>query len=221
MPTSGTFSFDPTADDVLTEAWELLGRGGAEMTGDVARAARRSLFNLLLTWTSIPGLNLWQVDQQSLTLVAGTATYQLAVGTIVPLDLSVQVGATERSLALISRGEYAAIPSKGDRGTPTQVWCDRRARQPAISLYPTPDAPAVLRYWRLRQPQDVGALSNTLDLPLQFLPALSHGLAALLALKFAPDRYAVLAPLAKSMLDVAIAENTERGVPLRITPSLW
>ena len=219
MATSGTYSFDPTADELLQEAWELIGKTGAEMTGDVARAARRSLTQLLLGWSN-EALNLWQVDEQVLTLEAGVATYTLAAATIAPLDVSVRIGGQDRTLTAIGRSEYAAIPTKADRGTPTQYWNNRQARQPTITLYPTPDSAVTLRYWRMRMPQDVGALGNTLDIPVVWVPAITYGLAAALAMKFAPERYAMIAPIAKEHAAKAQMGDTQRGVPLSIMPNI-
>jgi hypothetical protein len=215
LATSGSYLFNPTADDLLTEAWERLGKLPAEITGDVARAARRSLQYMQVAWANA-GLNLWQVAQSTLRTTKGTAAYTLSATTVDLLDVYVTVNGVDRLLAPISRSDYAAIPAKAQAGSPTQYWVNRQNGGPVLTFYPTPDAAYTVSYYRIRQPQDVAGLGQTLDAPLQWADALAAGLAARLAVKFAPDRVQALEAAAQAAGLAAAAQDRNR-LPLKLT----
>lgn len=214
MATSGTFTFAPTADGLLTEAWERLGRSASELNGDVARSARASLQYMADDWTN-RGHNLWQMEKVTLTLAAGTASYTLDASTIEPLDVFVTVAGVDRPLAPIGRSTYAAIPVKTLQSVPTQFWCNRANPQPVLFLYPVPNQAYTLTYWRLRLAQDVTTLGQNLDAPRLWSDALAAGLAARLAEKYAPEREDKMAAKAEAALLRATTENRQRG-PLRL-----
>lgn len=216
MPASGVYLGSRTADDILTDAWERIGKNTAELTGEVARSAKRSLDDLQVEWTN-RGLNLWQVDQQTLTLAIGANTYALPSPTVETLDVTLTVGGQERTLSPLGRADYSAIPEKTSRGTPNQYWCNRAAATPTLYLYPTPDAALTLAYWRFRQPQAIAALGNTVDAPALWSDALCAGLAVRLATKYSPDRLAFLVPQAAEAVAYASQENRQR-VNLRMLP---
>jgi hypothetical protein len=213
-----SYLFNPTADVLLTEAWERLGRNTAELTGDVARTARISLQMLAVEWTN-RGFNLWQVDSQTLTLVVGQADYTLAAATIEPLEVLVTVGGIQRSLAAVGRSDYVTIPNKTDEGTPTLYWAERQASAVVLHLYPTPDTALTVTYTRLRQPQDVTGLGQTLDAPMLWSDALAAGLACRLAEKYAPERLVMLEATYEKRLAAAQRENRQRA-PMRMLPRL-
>ena len=68
MTTSGTATFNLDIADLVEEAFE---RCGAELrTGYDLRTARRSLNLLTVEWAN-RGINLWTIDQGSVTLIPG------------------------------------------------------------------------------------------------------------------------------------------------------
>lgn len=215
MTSSGTWTWNPTFDDLLLEAWERLSKSEAELTGAVARSARQSLQMLMMEWTN-RGLNLWQVDQQTLSTVIGTASYTLPTATVEPLDVTLTISGVERLLSPIGRGTYAAIPVKTTRAPPSQYWSNRQAGSVTLNLYPTPDKVYTLTYWRMREAQDVGSMANTLDAPRLWSDALAAGLAMRLAEKYSPERMAEKTALAERAFKEAAGENRNR-VPLKIS----
>ena len=79
MATSGTTLFDLDIEEIITEAYE---RCGIESrTGYDLRTARRSLNLLFLDWAS-RGLNLWTIEQRSLSLSANTFEYNMPTDTV-------------------------------------------------------------------------------------------------------------------------------------------
>lgn len=176
----------------------------------------RMATNLLLGRWSADGVNLWQVDLQQITLKQGCATYQVPSNTIVMLDAyyAINTGATEidRIMLPVSRTEYASYPNKNMQGAPTVFWMDRLL-SPTVTLWPTPNGQqACFKYYRLRQTQDAN-LTNGLgaEIPYYFLESYALGLAYRLALSWAPDRVAILKPLADEAWAIASKQNTEQA----------
>ena len=74
MTTSGSTDFNLEFTDIAEEAFE---RAGREMrSGYDLRTARRSMNLLTIEWAN-RGINMWTIEQGSINLVQGTATYNL------------------------------------------------------------------------------------------------------------------------------------------------
>jgi len=128
MPTSGSTAFTLDFTDIAEEAWE---RAGREMrTGYDLRTARRSMNLMTIEWQN-RGINMWTIDQGSITLTPGLSTYALPVDTIDLLDHVIRTGANsastqaDLSITRISVSTYATIPNKLATGRPIQVWVQR------------------------------------------------------------------------------------------------
>ena len=79
----------PDLPDIFEEAYE---RAGLELnTGYDLRTARRSLNIMLLEWQN-RGLNLFTIDEGTLALTAGTATYTMPVDTIDLIEHQLRTG---------------------------------------------------------------------------------------------------------------------------------
>ena len=79
MATSGTTAFNMDFTEIAEEAWE---RAGREMrSGYDLRTARRSMNLLTIEWQN-RGINMWTIEEGSVNLVDGTATYDLPADTI-------------------------------------------------------------------------------------------------------------------------------------------
>jgi hypothetical protein len=217
VTTSGTYTFAPQVDELLLEAWERIGLSGSVMTGDIARSARRSLQYLLGDWTN-RDLRLWQVERWNTTVLPGVQLIQAPPATVDILELVLTVSnGIEILLGRMSRDEWIGIPNKAQQARPNSFWIERRTDNPVIHLWPVPDKAYPLGVNRLRVPQDVSALSQTVDAPVLWAEAIASGLAAALALKFAPARYPLLKQLADAAYENAATETRERR-PLTILP---
>jgi hypothetical protein len=196
MTTSGTSTFNLEVTDLIEEAFE---RCGAELrTGYNLRTARRSMNLLTIEWAN-RGINLWTIEEGSIPLVAGTATYNLPVDTIDLLEHVVRTSPgtsnqTDINISRISVSTYASIPNKTSQGRPIQIYVDRRSgatdpisgvQFPTVTVWPTPEngSAYTLVYWRMRRIQDAGNGTNTQDIPFRLLPCLVAGLAYYLSLK--------------------------------------
>lgn len=218
MATSGTATFNLDLADIVEEAFE---RTGNEMrTGYDLRTARRSLNLLFADWAN-RGVNMWTIDQGSIPLVAGTATYNLPSDTVDLLEHVIRTGAgtaatqADLNITRISVSTYSTIPNKLQQARPIQVYIDRRTTTPTITVWPVPDdsQPYTFVYWRLRRIQDAGSGTNTMDVPFRFLPCLVAGLAYYLALKLpnALPRLEVLKMQYDEAWEAAATEDREKA----------
>lgn len=225
MATSGTTVFSLDLVEIIEEAFE---RAGSELrSGYDLQTARRS-FNLMLADFANRGLNLWTIDQGSIPLVAGTATYTLPTDTVDLIEHVIRTGSgqvatqVDLSLARMSVGNYASVPNKLTTGRPLQVVVSRTAA-PSITLWPVPDAVQTytLVYWRLRRLQDAGASTNTPDVPFRFLPCVVAGLAYYLALKVpgGMDRLQILKAQYDEAWQLASDEDRDRS-PVHFVPRI-
>jgi len=174
----------------------------------------RMATGLMMGRWSADGVNLWQVDKQTVTLVQGQGTYQVPSNTIVMLDAYYSINSgnstIDRIMQPISRTEYANYPNKTQQGAPTVYWMDRLL-SPTVTLWPTPNGQqASFTYYRLRQTQDSNMAGGlNVEIPYYFLEAYALGLAYRLALSWAPDRVPVLKPIADEAWGIASKQNVE------------
>lgn len=224
MATSGTATFNLDLSEIIEEAFE---RCGSELrTGYDLRTARRSLNLLFADWAN-RGINMWTIEQGSIPLVAGTATYNLPSDTVDLLEHVVRTGAgavstqADISITRISVSTYATIPNKLTQARPIQVYINRQSPTPTITVWPVPDNVTTYTfiYWRLRRIQDAGEGVNTMDVPFRFIPCMVAGLAYYLAMKI-PQAMERLVPL-KAQYDEAwtlAAEEDREKAAIRLVP---
>lgn len=226
MATSGTTAFDLNFTEIAEEAWE---RAGREMrSGYDLRTARRSMNLMTIEWQN-RGINMWTIDEGSVALIDGTATYALPADTIDVLDVvmrtndGVASSQTDLSMNRVSVSTYAAIPNKLTEGRPLQYKVERLVAAPQVVLWPVPDATStyVLKYWRMRRIEDAGDGIETADVNFRFLPALVAGLAYNIALKTPEfvDRVMMLKQAYEEQFQLAADEDREKA-PWRLVPRM-
>ena len=235
MTTSGTNTFNLDLNNLVEEAFE---RCGSELrTGYDLRTARRSLNLLTIEWAN-RGINLWTIEQGSIPLVSGTATYNIPIDTIDLLDHVIRTGSgtnqTDITCSRISVETYLTIPNKNSQGRPIQVWFNKQSgatypdgagttiENPTITVWPVPnvDNTYTFVYWRLRRIQDAGeGGTRTQDIPFRFLPCMVAGLAYYLSMKLpdASQRIQMLKADYEEQFKLAAEEDRERA-PIRFVP---
>ena len=224
MATSGTTAFNLDLSEIVEEAFE---RCGAELrTGYDLRTARRSMNLMFADWAN-RGVNLWTVEQGSIALVQGTATYNLPDYTVDLLEHVIRTGAgnvsTQADLTItrISVSTYSTIPNKLTQARPIQVYINRQEDIPTVTLWPIPDGSQSYSfvYWRLRRIQDAGNGVNTMDVPFRFLPCLVAGLSYYLSMKIpgAIERMGVLKEQYDTAWALAADEDRDKAA-VRFVP---
>ena len=135
MATSNTTAFDMDFTEIAEEAWE---RAGREMrSGYDLRTARRSMNLMTIEWQN-RGINLWTIEEGTVTLTKGTSQYTLPADTIDLLEQVIRTNSgntsTQSDLTLnrIGVSTFATIPNKLTEGRPIQVWIDRQRDAPVL-----------------------------------------------------------------------------------------
>ena len=216
MTTSGTTAFNMDFTEIAEEAWE---RAGREMrSGYDLRTARRSMNLMTIEWQN-RGINMWTIEDGTITLTEGVSRYPLPADTIDLLEHQIRTGsgnqATQSDLTAsrISVSTYAAIPNKLSRGRPIQIYIERLRDAPHVNVWPVPNNDTyVLYYWRMRRIEDAGAGIETSDMNFRFFPVLVAGLAYYIAMKLPEfvDRIPMLKQAYEEQFELAAGEDREK-----------
>jgi hypothetical protein len=214
MTVSGTRTFNLDIAEMIEEAYE---RCGLEMrTGYDAKTARRSLNLMFAEWAN-RGLNLWTVEQATITLTEGQAQETLGSEVVDVLEMVLRRSGSDVEMTRIGRGEYLRQVNKDQKGRPVQFYVDRGIT-PVINMWPAPEnSTDQIVYYYVQRIDDAGALVNTTEMPFRFYPCAVAGLAYYLSVKRAPERTGML----KQIYDeefLRAAEEDEDRVPLRLVP---
>lgn len=213
MSTSGTYNFNPGLGETSLYAYQLIGLRPTSLLQEHFEAARMAA-NMMFTRWSNQGVNLWQVQFTTVTLVQGTSSYAVPSNTVVMLDAFVSTGTgadrIDRVILPISRTEYMSYPNKAQEGFPTTFWFDRQL-SPTFTLWPVPDgSQTTMTYASVLRIEDANLSgSQEMDIPAIWLEAFAYGLAFRLAQIWAPEKMAMLKPMADESYEIAAMQNIE------------
>ena len=231
MATSGTAIFNLEFTEIAEEAWE---RAGREMrSGYDLRTARRSMNLLTIEWQN-RGINMWTIEEGTINLGQGVASYNLPADTIDLLEHVVRTGAgsastqSDLNISRISVSTYSTIPNKLTQGRPIQLYIDRGQENPVVTVWPVPDQGTVnapyyiIKYWRMRRIEDAGSGIQTPDVNFRFLPALVAGLAYYIAQKDPAlmPRVPMIQAEYERQFELAGGEDREKA-PVRFVPRMY
>ena len=236
MATSGTTTFESTfsIDDIITEAYERLGR--FDYSGNDLRSARRSLNIMFQEWAN-RGLHYWQVKNNSITLVNGQSVYTMFRSTADGTSSTTAVygvddileavyrnsSSVDFPLTKINRSAYQGLSNKTNTGTPTQYYVQRFIDKVTITLYLTPGASEAgnfLNYYYVSRIQDAGNYTNEADVPYRFVPCMVAGLAYYLSQKINPQLTQQMKLLYEDELKRALEEDGSASSSF-ITPKTY
>lgn len=225
MSSSGTYTYSLSNAEAVIGAFERVGVRAPEIRQEHMLTARREL-NDLFVELSNRQVNLWHVEQLSVSLVQGTATYSIPTRVVMILDAyrTINNGASNQTdiyLTPLSRTIYASIAQKKTQGPPTSYWFDRLIN-PTITTWPVTDSggPYVFNYYAVSQIQDANLPGGeTPDLPYRWLGVLLTGLAYRLARVYAPALEAQRKADYAEAWGFAATQDTE-NVPVTFTPQL-
>jgi len=234
--TSGTNVFEKnfSIDEIIEEAYERIGI--QTNSGYDIKTARRSLNTLFQEWAN-RGLHYWQVNNNSITLVDGQATYTMYRSTddgtsdataVYGVDDVLECAYRNASsvdfpLTKISRSQYQSLSNKTDEGTPTQYFVQRFIDKVTITLYLTPgstEAGNTINFYYVSRIDDVGNYTNATDVPYRFVPCMVAGLAFYLSQKRAPARSQELKLYYEDELKRALEEDGS-AASTYITPKTY
>ena len=194
MPSSGTYAFQMSRDDLIAAALRLTGRFGAGVTipaEDITNCAHA--LNIIVKEMVIEGLPLWCIQNVSVPLISGQATYNLSTitGQTLPqriLDgyLTLVASNSDVQFAPKSRFDYDSLGFKTQLGQPNQCFYDPQLGAGTLTMYPVPDATGSYVYHALiqRQIQDFNLATDNPDFPQEAFPLLKWCLADEVALEY-------------------------------------
>lgn len=230
MTTSGTTIFDLPFTDAIEEAFE---RAGAEgRSGYDMRTARRSINLMFADWAN-RGINLWTIEERSISLTYNVGIYDLTaisgndivdvIEQVVQIPTAVSgTNVARLNMSRVSISTQATRTNPNIQGRPTEVWYDRRFDGVTAHIWPLPDSSGsyVMYYTVLRRMDDAGAYTNTADMPFRFLPAFISGLAFMIAEKKRQDDPNLIARLQQRYETdwLRAAETDRETAPLYIVP---
>jgi hypothetical protein len=180
-----------------------------------------------LEWQN-KGLNLWKVEQGSITLTAGTNIYDADSTALEIVDAVVRTDAGDVSeqfdqrLTRISRTEYNHQAKKLLQSKPTQYYVDKGLTL-KIGIWATPDSQQTytLIYDYIKRIEDAGVnASINPDVPARYLPCLTYALAYNIACK--NDQSQSRIPMIKQRYDELwkeVSEADRERAAIRFVPN--
>lgn len=215
--------FAPALSELALEAFERCGVQAGALNVSHMTSLRRSMNLVLVRWAN-RGINLWRVAPVTIPLLANTPTYTLDPTVIEMLDTyrRISVGGinTDIIMSPMSRSTYAALANKAEQAPPIQFLFERRVT-PTVTIWPVPfDATYSMVFYAFTQISDADpAGGNTANLPYRALEAFTAGVAAHLAIKWAPERKAMLDGDANETF-TEFSDNDVEVVTLTMAPDL-
>lgn len=174
MTSSGSTSFTLQIDDIIRKAYARI--NSPSPTGSDLREARKSL-DLLLQYISTRNVMLFATTQAEFQTEAGVAAYTLPSDTVDVIDVVCRQDNFDLEMEPYTQADYQRLPIKSMTGRPVRYFSDRNVDNAVLRLWPVPDRVYTISYYKIRRLQDAGEYSNTLDVPVKYLPAIVSGLA--------------------------------------------
>jgi hypothetical protein len=219
-----TFNFAPSVGEVVLNALSRVQIRGPMVKTAMLQMAQQEANLMQVEWSN-RGPNLWTVDEQSTTTIPGYATYSVDPATIAILEVTLgwgEVGTpefTEILLTSISRTQYMSYPNKQIPGRPSVYWFDILIA-PTITLWPVPNEAYTLNFTRYRQQMDASMRNaGNFEAPYRWLDAACAGLAARLAVHYAPMLEDKRAAQAERAYGFAASRDKENA-PIFLAPMI-
>lgn len=168
-------------------------------------------------WTDVEGIPQNQV--LFARMQAGPATI-LNVAEFVVQDVLQEI-----PLAKINRDDYANLPDKWFLGRPTQFWFDKQIDQAIVTLWPAPKFQFTFNQiicYVQNYIQDVGSMTNSIQVPQRWLLAIVAELARVLNIQIpeAKGDQTILDIEASKQMDIAWGSESD-GSPMYLRPRIW
>jgi len=130
----------------------------------------------------------------------------------------------EVQMSSLNRDDYTNLPNKDfTANQPYQYWYNRQIPNPQIYIWPVPSTAFVqMTCWYSRQIDDVGALTDELEIPQRWYEAVQMMLAHKMSLELpqvAMDRIGYLEKMAEKHLYIAEQEERDRS-PIYWAPNI-
>lgn len=186
-----------------------------------------------VTWTTtttipvneLPVVNTLAYRDIDISLASGYTSWRLYAsgGTFTATQLLLANQISELPVTQMNRDDYSALPNKYIQGNPSVNFYYEKLVNPQVSLWPIPNSSTnQLVIWRYRQPQDVGSLSQTLEIPNRWYETIIWNLAARLCFEIPKvDPARAQSVLQENEKYQSVTENGETdGSPIYFAPNV-
>jgi hypothetical protein len=193
MPSSGTYTFSMSRDDVINAALRLTGRFGSGDTIpplEIANCAQA--LNIICKEMVTEGLPLWCVQDLAVPMIANQPTYNLS--TLFGMNLPQRIldgylrnaAGNDVQFAPKSRYDYDNLGLKSQVGIPNQCFYDPQIGAGTLTMYPVPITTSTHTYHVIiqRQIQDFNLATDNPDFPQEAFRLLKWCLADEVALEY-------------------------------------
>lgn len=140
-----------------------------------------------------------------------------------PVDLFLSNTQREIPITPFNRDDYANQPAKNFQSLTTTNYYFQKLVTPQITLWPVPENDqSYLSLYRYRQIQDIGSMTDDLEIPTRWYEAITWHLSARLAFELPgvePDRRKEVVAMANSMLIEVEAGETDSS-PTYFAPNI-
>jgi len=186
MATSGVTTGTMTVGEVIGAAFDVLGLRaiGDDLPPEESAKGILHLNWMLKSWQAdLPTVD-WRIREVSWTHPTDTASVTLDPNYIGFFNIRRRVSNVDTPLQVLTADEYAAIPSKAITGTPTCIRLRKTISSYSATLWPVPNDDYTIYADAARVIEDVTALTQTLDVPQEWLETVFVCLAARLVAPF-------------------------------------
>lgn len=194
---SGTANFNINRNEIITEAYEIMGvvgEGETATASQITTAARK--LNMLIKTLHTTGVQLWTFKNFTLPMVLNQRSYTIGPAPADLVDLRplkiiddshfIRTLASNNDVPVIqiSRREYELLGQKLVTGVPNQIYYDPQLDRGVLFVYPVPSASLThsLIFTVQRPLQDINLLAENADFPQEWLLPLAWLLANELSL---------------------------------------
>jgi hypothetical protein len=216
MTISSSYAFNPSADDIVRQAFQysgLLALGRRPRPEQLADA--RDLLTTMLKDMQANGTVLTTTERKTLQLVPGTASYLLDADTIdvdFPTTITAPGSTAEIWVEKMVYSDYQTISDKQAQGQPVRCYVEKTATCTAI-FWNVPNQAYTWNYRRIRLIRDMDNGGVTLDLTRKYIRAVVFKLAHAIALTSSVPltRVQYLEQQAAAIEDKVEGDDNERG----------
>lgn len=194
MATSGSVDYSATATDLISSAYELARvKDPIESLSTEQTQSGLASLNKIIKYLQKNGMPLWAIKSDSITLVQSSQSYTCGSGGTGLSERPLRIlkafyrdGSNDTQVEIISRSDYYELGDKSAEGIPTEIYYDPQLDLGVLYVYNPADANSAGNTLHLiyqRPFEDMDAVSNNFDFPVEWTICIEYLLAVDLALR--------------------------------------
>lgn len=173
MATATTSTFSLNRDQIIAAALRKIGAYDQQATPEAWQITQAAeALNLVVKSLQAHNIFLWTVETVFETEAAGTSILIPKTDYSDTLDIEriyYKTGATDITIQLVDKFDFADITNKEITGKPLKAWVERKLGQIAIHLWPVLSETLDIYYIRVKRLKDFAAAGNDADFPVHWL----------------------------------------------------